>query len=291
MARNLDLDLLRSFLAVATLGSVSAASARVGRSQSAVSLQMDRLSDMLGFALLERRGRGVALTPRGLVFLDDARALLDLNDRVLGHHTAGGGSEPVRLGFVQDVGEAALQRILARIAAVLPGAQLTVQIASTGRLMAALKAGNLDLAAGFRGDGDLPALDLSREPMEWLGAHALRLAADAPVPLLVFEAPCVFRDAAISTLNAAGRGFRIAFTSPSLPGLLAAVGAGLGVTVRTARARRADIVTVAGLGPAPLPFVELILYARAESLSPALRLAQEVMREELQRERPLFAAA
>lgn len=291
MTRTLDLDLLRSFVAVATLGSVSAASARVGRSQSAVSLQMDRLSDMLGFAVLERRGRGVALTPRGAAFLDDARALLDLNDRVLGHHAAGAASEPVRLGFVQDVGEGALQRILARVSALLPGAPLTVQVASTGRLMAGLKAGSLDLAAGFRGESDLPVEDLSREPMEWLGARDLRLPADAPVPLLVFEAPCVFRDAAIAALNAAGRAFRIAFTSPSLPGLLAAVGAGVGVTVRTARARRADMVSVTGLGTAPLPCVDFALYGRAESLSPALELAREVMREELQRERPLFAAA
>jgi len=92
MIRNLDLDLLRSFAAVADLGSISAAARKVGRSQSAVSLQMDRLAESLGFQVLERRGRAVSPTPRGGAFLEDARRLLDLTDRVAAARAARAGS-------------------------------------------------------------------------------------------------------------------------------------------------------------------------------------------------------
>ncbi|GGF88023.1 NADH dehydrogenase [Azorhizobium oxalatiphilum] len=289
--RNLDLDLLRSFAAVAELGSISAAAQRVGRTQSAVSLQMDRLAEQLGFPVVERRGRGVALTPRGEGFLDDARRLLDLNDRVLGQHVHGNFSQPLRLGFVQDVGELALQRILARLGSAFPGAPITVRVCSTNTMIEKLRAGDLDLAAGYRVETDLPARTVMREQMCWIGARHLRLDPEEPVPLLMFESPCIFRSAGISALSTAGRAFRIALTSPSLPGVMAAVGAGLGITVRSARALRPDLMTVSDLGTPPLPQFEYMLYARAESRPPALDQVEQVIEEELRRERPLFAAA
>ncbi|OYX09960.1 MAG: hypothetical protein B7Z15_13910 [Rhizobiales bacterium 32-66-8] len=291
MIRNLDLDLLRSFAAVSELGSISAAGQRVGRSQSAVSLQMDRLSEQLGFPVLERKGRGIVLTARGAAFLDDARRLLDLNDHVLGQHVHGVFAQPLRLGFVQDVGETAMQRILARLAAMFPQAPITVRVCATQTLLDKLHVADLDLAVGFRRESDLPSAVIAREPMHWIAARTLRLDATEPLPLLVFEAPCVFRAAAISALTAAGRSFRIAFTSPSLPGLMAAVGAGLGVTVRAPRALRPDLALLTDLGTPTLPEVEFALYSRADAVQPALRQAQEVIREEVHRARALFLAA
>ncbi len=289
--KNLDLDLLRSFAAVAELGSISAAAQRIGRTQSAVSLQMDRLAEQLGFPVVERKGRGVALTPRGAAFLDDARRLLDLNDRVLGHHLRSGFSEPLRLGFVQDVAESALQRILARLGSLFPGAPITVRVCSTNTMIEKLRIGELDLAAGYRVETDVPTRLIMREQMCWIGARSLRLDPEEPVPLLMFESPCIFRSAAISALTAAGRSFRIALTSPSLPGVMAAVGAGLGITLRSARSLRPDLMTIGDLGTQPLPHFEYALYSRAESRLPALDQIEQVIEEELRRERPLFAVA
>ena len=288
--RNLDLDLLRSFVAVADLGTVSAAAQRVGRTQSAVSLQMDRLSEQLGFPVIARKGRGVEVTPRGAGFLDDARRLLDLNDRVLGQHVHGTCSQPLRLGFVQDVGELTLQRILARLASAFPGAPITVRVCSTATMIEKLRAGELDLAAAYRVESDLPTRVIQREQMCWIGARHLRLEADEPVPLLLFEAPCIFRSAAISALTAAGRAFRIALTSPSLPGVMAAAGAGLGLTVRSARALRPDLMMVSDLGTPPLPHFEFALYG-GDTRHPAVPEVEQVIAEELRRERPLYAVA
>lgn len=289
--RNLDLDLLRSFVAVADLGTVSAAAQRVGRTQSAVSLQMDRLSEQLGFPVIARKGRGVVVTARGAGFLDDARRLLDLNDRVLGQHVHGAFSQPLRLGFVQDVGELTLQRILARLASAFPGAPITVRVCSTLTMIEKLHAGELDLAAAYRVESDLPARVIMREQMCWIGARHLRLDPDAPVPLLLFEAPCIFRSAAISALTAAGRAFRIALTSPSLPGVMAAAAAGLGLTVRSARALRPDLMMVSDLETPPLPHFEFAVYGRSENRHAALAEVEQVIAEEMRRERPLFAVA
>lgn len=291
MIRNLDLDLIRSLAAVIDLGSISAAARKVGRSQSAVSLQMDRLAEAVGFALLERRGRSVAPTARGAAFLEDARRLLDLNDRILTQHVHGAFAQPLRLGFMQDVGEQVMQRILARLSASFPQAPITVRVCTTTIMLEMLKAEELDLAIGFRSESDLPATLLLREPMVWIAARHLRLDRDAPVPLVLFEHPCICRSAAIAALNAAGRPFRIAFTSPSLPGLMAAVGAGIGVTVRSPRALRPDLAVVADLDRATLPDVEFMVYGRPGPRPPALQKVEEILQEELRREHPLYAVA
>lgn len=291
MIRNLDLDLLRSFAAVADLGSISAAARKVGRSQSAVSLQMDRLAEALGFPVLERRGRAVIPTPRGGAFLDDARRLLDLNDQVLTLHVHGAFAQPLRLGFVQDVGEQVMQRILSRLSASFPQAPITVRVCSTVTMLDKLRAEDLDLAVGFRAECDLPATLLLREPMIWIAARHLRLDRNAPVPLVLFENPCICRSAAISALTGAGRAFRVAFSSPSLPGLMAAVGAGIGVTVRSPRALRPDLAVVADLDGTGLPDMEFVLYGRPGARAPALQLVEEILVEELRREHPLYAVA
>lgn len=291
MIRNLDLDLIRSFAAVVDLGSISAAARKVGRSQSAVSLQMDRLAESVGFSLLERRGRAVSPTPRGAAFLEDARRLLDLNDRVLTQHVHGAFAQPLRLGFLQDVGEQVLQRILSRLSASFPQAPITVRICTTSTMLDMLRAEELDVAVGFRSESELPASLLLREPMVWIAARQLRLDREAPVPLVLFEQPCSCRTAAIAALNAAGRPFRIAFTSPSLPGLMAAVGAGMGVTVRSPRALRPDLAVVADLDRAALPDMEFLLYTRPGTRPPALQKVEEVLQEELRREHPLYAVA
>ncbi|QRG07115.1 LysR family transcriptional regulator [Xanthobacter dioxanivorans] len=291
MIRNLDLDLLRSFVAVADLGSISAAARKVGRSQSAVSLQMDRLAESLGFAVLERRGRAVMPTARGAAFLEDARRLLDLNDRVLTQHVHGTFAQPLRLGFVQDVGEDVMRRILHRLSASFPQAPITVRVCTTATMLNKLRAEDLDLAVGFRAETDLPAILLLREPMVWIAARQLRLERDVPVPLVMFENPCVCRSAALSALTAAGRAFRVAFTSPSLPGLMAAVSAGIGVTVRSPRALRPDLAVVADLDGTRLPDMELMLYGRPGARLPALVKVEEILVEELRREHPLYAVA
>ncbi len=132
--------------------------------------------------MVERKGRGVALTPRGAAFLDDARRLLDLNDRVLGHHLRSGFSEPLRLGFVQDVGGIGAPAHSGPARQPLSGAPITVRVCSTNTMIEKLRIGELDLAAGYRVETDVPTRLIMREQMCWIGARSLRLDPEEPVP-------------------------------------------------------------------------------------------------------------
>ena len=80
----MDLDSLRTFLAITETGSFTSAGHRVGRTQSAVSQQIRKMEDRLGQPLLERRGGAVSLTEGGRVLLPYAREMLNLEDQVLG---------------------------------------------------------------------------------------------------------------------------------------------------------------------------------------------------------------
>ncbi len=80
MANPLDLTLLRSFVAVIDCGSIQLAAARVGRSQSAVSMQIKRLEEDVGRHLFQREGRNLRPNPAGEDLLIHARRLLRLSD-------------------------------------------------------------------------------------------------------------------------------------------------------------------------------------------------------------------
>jgi DNA-binding transcriptional LysR family regulator len=77
---NLDIDLVRTFTTIARYCSFTQAAQRLGRQQSTISLQIARLEAVLDTRLFERSPRSVRLTTEGLIFLEYAKKMLDLND-------------------------------------------------------------------------------------------------------------------------------------------------------------------------------------------------------------------
>ncbi|WP_448206396.1 LysR substrate-binding domain-containing protein [Azospirillum sp. sgz302134] len=259
MRREIPLDLIRSFVAVADTGTVTRAADRVGRTQPAVSLQLQRLQDLVGRPLLERDGRLLRLTTAGELFLAHARRLLDTHDGMVVALEAEPLTGPVRIGVVQDVADTLLAGVLARFARSHPQATLEVQVAGSRALEEAVARGRLDLALVVSPDatGTDGEPFPGRRPMLWLGDPAL--AARDPLPLVLLDPPCRFRDAGLAALEAAGRTWRMAVTTPSLSGLKAAVRAGLGVTCRTSALSGEGIAAIpAGMLP-PLPGVSYAL--------------------------------
>lgn len=265
----LDLDVLRTFVVGIELGSFAKAAARVGRSTAAVSAQMKKLEAQAGAPVLRKAGRGVALTPAGEVLLGYARRLLELNDetqRVLRGAELEG---EVRLGLQEDFGEGLLVRVLAGFARAHPRVRVDARLARNAELLQAVERGRLDLALAWGSGKRTPhARRVGRVPLRWIGARDVPSATE-PLPLAMLEAPCLMRDAAIAALTRARIAWRVAFTSPSLAGVWAAVGAGLGVTVRTAVGvpsslrLRDDLPALPGIGldlhradAAPAPVVE-----------------------------------
>ncbi len=229
---NLELNLVRSFVAIAEVRSFTRAGERLGRSQSAISLQIRRLEDQVGCRLLSRDPRHVVLTTEGEAFLPQARRLLRLNDEILAGLTGGDVAGEVRLGAPEDFATVHLPDILGQFTRANPKATLAVTCDLTLNLLEQLRDGALDLALVKREPlGPDVGTRVWREPLVWVGADASLTETGDPLPLVVAPSPCVYRKRAITALERTGRAWRCAYTSPSLAGQQAALRAGLGITV------------------------------------------------------------
>ncbi len=229
---NLELALVRSFVAIAEVKSFTRAGQRLGRSQSAISLQIRRLEDQIGCRLLSRDPRHVVLTTEGEAFLPQARRLLRLNDEILAGLTGGDVAGEVRLGAPEDFATVHLPDILGQFTRANPKATLAVTCDLTLNLLEQLRDGALDLALVKREPlGPDVGTRVWREPLVWVGADASLTETGDPLPLVVAPSPCVYRKRAITALERTGRAWRCAYTSPSLAGQQAALRAGLGITV------------------------------------------------------------
>lgn len=229
MPVNLPTTLLRSFVAIVDSGSMLNASEQVFVTQSALSLQIKRLEELLQQPLFLREGRRLSLTPAGELMLDYARRVLDLHDEAIAAVNAGRFAGPVRVGMVQDFAETLLTGLLAQFSELHPDAQIYARVAGTAELQALLERRQLDILLGFAAGAD-PA-GIASAAMSWYGDTAL--ADRAVIPLAVLETPCRFREAAIRALDESGRAYRITVETPNLTTLRSAVSAGLGLTCRT----------------------------------------------------------
>ena len=275
MPVNLPTNLLRSFVAIVDTGSMLNASEKVFVTQSALSLQIKRLEELLQQTLFHRDGRRLSLTQAGELMLDYARKVLTLHDEAVAAVTAGQFAGPARIGMVQDFAEMLFSGLLAQFAELHPDAQIYSRIAGTAELQALLERRQLDIILGFAAPNDPSAV--TRAPMAWYGEHAL--AARETIPLAVLEQPCRFREAAIRALEDSGRDFRITVETPNLTTLRAAVKAGLGITCRTHLFLPDDPILDAGLPP--LPSVSCILQTANALDAVTLRLA-DLTRETLE---------
>lgn len=276
-----DLDVLRTFVTGVELGSFARAADRLGRSTSAVSAQMKKLEEQLEAPVLRKAGRGMALTPGGETLLAYARRLLELNDEAV---TALRGAElagSVRLGMQQDFGEHLLTEVLGRFARAHPQVSIEARVGRNAQLIEQVGAGQLDLALAWDSTGNWPyAHRLGQVPMRWLaGAHAGASLHDAatPLPLVMLDAPCLMRAAAIEALDRAGIAWRIAFTSTSLSGVWAAVAAGLGVTVRTPVGMPATVRMLESSALPTLPHIGLSLLQSEALPGPLAQRLREIV--------------
>jgi DNA-binding transcriptional LysR family regulator len=276
---NLDLDLVRTFATIASLGSFTRAAARLGRQQSTISLQMQRLEETLGLKLLQRTPRSVALTSDGESFLQSARRILDLNDEIIARAREPDMRGVVRLGTPEDFATRHLPEVLSRFAQAYPAVSLEVTCDLTLNLLTRFRAGDFDLALIKRERSlDMSGVRVWREPLVWAAGDRDFWLGSAPLPLVVSPAPCVYRQRATDALDRAHRDWRVAYTCGSLAGSLAAVKAGLGVTVLPKGMVPSDLRVIDGKPLPNLRDTEIALL-QAESLSPAAaRLRDHVIR-------------
>ncbi|MET0375806.1 MAG: LysR substrate-binding domain-containing protein, partial [Rhizorhabdus sp.] len=250
-------------------GSMLSAVDKVFVTQSAISLQIKRLEELVQQSLFTRDGRKLALTRPGEVLLDYSRRVLSLHDEAVVAITTGTFVGPIRIGMVQDFADTLLSGLLARFAELHPNAQIYARVAGTAELQSQLDRNQLDIILGFAASDDPSGIRVA--PMSWYGDAAL--ATQEVIPLAVLEKPCRFREAAIASLEAAGRPYRLAVESPNLSTLRAAVEAGLGITCRTHLFLRAGELPSIETLPA-LPNVACIIAQTAQDDATKARLAE-----------------
>ena len=230
----LDPDLLRAFAYIAEEGSFTRAAERVGRTQSAVSMQVQRLEAMLGQKVLSRgKGGAVALTPHGHYLLDRARDLLALNDEIWTTFRTPQMQGTVRLGTPDDYAMRFLPGVLKRFADTHPSVEVDVTCANSSHLVELLKTGELDVTLCSQGHEPptWPVDLLWRGPLRWITSERHAPHRLEPLPLAVATGDCAWRRAAIRALEGSGRRYRVAYTSETQAGTLTPVLAGLAVTV------------------------------------------------------------
>jgi DNA-binding transcriptional LysR family regulator len=230
---NLDLDTLRTLSVAQELGSLAKAAEQLGRTPSAISLQMKRLQDDLGVPLFRKHGRGLALTESGVIALRYVRRILTLHDELLDTMQGTNLAGHIRIGCTQDFASI-LPSVLSHFSSLYPHMQIELRIEGNTALADAIDTAQIDLAVVIGQEDRTAAQTVGQLELVWIASSTFIRRRDQPLPLVALGPQCVFRKRTIEHLDAKKIAYRIAAHSPSLEGLWAALSGGLGITVRTA---------------------------------------------------------
>lgn len=225
-----DLITLRALIAVVDERSFSGAAKKIGRSQSAVSLQIAKLEERMEIRLFERTSRSVTQTPAGEVFTAYARRILELADEAYAAVSAPAISKPLRIGFAEYLVPRHLYKLLSRFKKMYPKAVIELKLGVGGSLIQELRDGQLDVVvAGPEGEkGSM----LFEEPLVWVGPEGeLPDVEGEALELILMQPPCSYRKAAFDSLAKAQRSWNLALSATSIQGTQSAVAAGLGFSV------------------------------------------------------------
>lgn len=272
----LDLELLRSFVSVVDAGGFTRAGERVHRTQSTVSQQIRRLEETVGQPLLHRNGKQVSLTEQGERLLSYARRILALEQEAREVVTKPTSEGVLRLGLPEDFAVYRLTELLSDFTRSRPGLRLDVRCGLSIQLRNALERGELDLAMFKRDAGEGGAIATWPEHLHWITSKARPVDFNRdPLPFAMSEPGCLYRRRMIHAVESAGRSWHLAYTSPNLPGIQAAVSVGLGVSIlpEVAILPEHRVLTTADGFP-PITDTEVALVAAPGATPATRRLAQ-----------------
>jgi len=228
--RNIPTDLLRSFISAIDTGSFTRAAETVGRTQSAISLQIKRLEETVGARLFRRDAHNLTLTDEGATVAQYARRMLALNDEVLAILNSPKVSGRVRLGAPHEYTASLLPVILSRFAQSHPNVILEVTSDLSRNLLQRHRNGEFDLVVALHEEGSTGGTQIHTEPLVWFTSADHDRQRQDPLPLVVAPSPCIYRARMLQTMKSLGVSVRISYLSSSYDAILAAIRAGLGLT-------------------------------------------------------------
>lgn len=228
--RNLDVTTLRSFVAVADLGGVTKAAGFLHLTQSAVSMQLKRLEELLGMDLLDRSGRSIALTSSGEQLLGYARRMVTLNDEVIRRLTHDEFEGEITLGVPHDVVYPVIPRAMQQFAQAYPRVKVHLISSLTRALKPQFERGACDLILTTEAESGAGAERLCTLPLAWVGAPGGAAWRRRPFRLAQSNG-CIFRTRAIRALDQAGIDWENAVDTDSDRTIEATTSADLGIMV------------------------------------------------------------
>ncbi|WP_026620292.1 DNA-binding transcriptional LysR family regulator [Ensifer sp. WSM1721] len=231
MSLPLDSDLLRTFLAVADTGNLTRAADTVRRTQSAVSMQVRKLEDLIGLPLFERHSRGVVLTAQGRRLVDNARRIVALLDDTAAAMRLPALAGTVRIGIPEEYVNSTLPKALGSFAAIHPNVEVTVQQGHSMSNLASLEAGEIDIAVVFEPGGRTRNEVLMVDPTVWATSdqHGTHERRPVPVATYTYYEGGWCDDLAMRSLKKRRMESRVAYVSRTSSGLIAAVVSGLAI--------------------------------------------------------------
>lgn len=279
MIRNMDLTALRSFVTVANTGKVTSAATRLNLTQSAVSMQLKRLEDMLGQPLLDRAGRGVALTSQGEQLLSYARRMVALNDEAWCRLTHSEFEGELILGVPHDIVYPHAPEVLQRFAREYPRVKITLDSSYTTRLKERLEKGEADLILTTEACDTRGGETLVTSQMVWVGAPGGSAWRSRPLRL-AYERACIFRGPVQARLDQAGIPWEMAVESDSTRSVEASVSADLAIHSSIAAAIPEYFETISHGGTLPeLPSIAINMYLGEGPKRPLIEKLAQVVRE------------
>ena len=232
--QHLPLEALRAFVSIYELQSYTAAAQQLSRSQPAISLQLQRLEDLLGVSLLTRSGGRIHLTQAGSELIEQARQLLSLNDQIIVRFTEPSVSGQVRLGIPSEFASKLLPQVLGQFAQAYPNVALSVTSALSKDLLKDEQA-HFDLVIALKEPDKRitrpGSILLKQEPLVWVASANESSTLNDALSLVVAPDGCIYRRRALTALREAGITARISYTNADFSGLSAAIESGLGITV------------------------------------------------------------
>jgi DNA-binding transcriptional LysR family regulator len=230
--KNLPMDLLRAFVSVAQLNSFTKAGEILGRSQPAVSLQIQRLEELIDEPLLTRNGKSLDLTDAGESLYDYASQILALNDLAISQITKSTISGRIRLGIPSEFATALLPKIVSRFAKAYPSVTLEVNCELSKKLLSKEGKANHELILALEDNPSKTASDLLKtDDLVWVASRDHNAQKVSIVPLIAAAEGCIYRHRAIKILDHHQQPWQIVYTIPDLTGIQHAIEEGLGVTV------------------------------------------------------------
>ncbi|WP_298838327.1 LysR family transcriptional regulator [uncultured Roseobacter sp.] len=232
---NLSTELMRTFVTVIEEASFTRAAEILRRTQPAISLQVKRLEETVGYPLIERQGKVISLTERGEELAIHARQILRLNDIAVAQFEKQERSAKLRVGLPVDYAVNTLQACLTDVVRQFSETQIEIRCDLSKHLLAALRGGEIDIAVAlFDGDDQQFLFRNWKEQPTWVGAADFNITSQSEIPLVVHPYGCVYRDRMTTALKLAGQNWRIAYSSPGIGGVQRAVLDGLGLSCLTA---------------------------------------------------------